>query len=134
MFDIGVAIKWLLFLALVPMAFIWLRRAWRIFVRHDYSEVALKRGESPPNPKKWALWTGLTNLAAGTVAVVILLSIPVYILFGVSLFALHQGESWYAVAGSTIWMKLIMDYIISRQAHPFILGKKKQAPKETTRD
>jgi len=30
-FDISVALTWLLFLALFPMAFIWLRRAWRDF-------------------------------------------------------------------------------------------------------
>jgi len=125
-FDISVVIKWLLFLALIPLAFIWLRRAWRIFINKDYAEVALKRGEAPPNPKKWAPWTGINNLAAGGAAVAVLLSVPVYIFLGISIFDLHADENWYAVAGSTIWLKLIMDYIISRQAHPFTLGKKKQ--------
>ena len=40
---------WILFLGLFPMAFFWLRRAWRILIRHDHSEVALKGGEPPPN-------------------------------------------------------------------------------------
>ena len=32
-------------------------------------------------------------------------------------------ETWSAIAGSTIWMKFIFDFILSRQAHP-IIGKK----------
>ena len=58
-FDISIAITWLLFLALFPMAFFWLRRAYRIFIKKDYSEVALKRGEAPADPKKWAPATGI---------------------------------------------------------------------------
>ena len=34
----------ILFLALFPMAFFWLRRAHRIFIKKNYSEVALKKG------------------------------------------------------------------------------------------
>ena len=64
-FDISIVITWFLFLALFPMAFFWLRRAWRIFIKRDYSEVALKRGEAPPNPEKWAPVTGTVNLLAG---------------------------------------------------------------------
>jgi hypothetical protein len=48
-FDVSVAMTWILFLALFPMAFFWFRRAWRIVVKRDFSEVAIKRGESPPN-------------------------------------------------------------------------------------
>jgi hypothetical protein len=51
-FDISVAITWILFLALFPMAFFWLRRAWRIAIKKDFSEVALKHGVSPANPDK----------------------------------------------------------------------------------
>ena len=50
-FDFTVAMTWILFLALFPIAFFWLRRAWRILIRRDFSEVALKRGEPPENPK-----------------------------------------------------------------------------------
>ena len=46
-FDISVALTWVLFLALFPIAFFWLRRAWRILLRADYSEVAIKGGEPP---------------------------------------------------------------------------------------
>ena len=50
-FDVSVALTWILYLALFPMAFFWFRRAWRIVVQRDFSEVAVKRGESPPHPE-----------------------------------------------------------------------------------
>ncbi len=131
MFDISNAIRLLLFLAIIPMTFIWLRRAWRIFLKHDYSEVALKRGEAPPNAKKWAPVTGIINLAAGTVGFLILISVPIWILTGISLAGLNEYETWSAVAGSTLWIKVFADYIVSRQAHPFVLGRKKDKDKET---
>lgn len=115
-FDIGIALTWILFLALFPMVFIWLRRAWRIFIKKDYSEVALKKGASPPNPKKWAPVTGMVNLLAGSTALTVII--------GVVMGHLAYG-TWSAIAGSTIWLKLIADFIVSRQAHPFTLGKKK---------
>ena len=129
MFDVTNAIRLILYLAIIPMAFIWLRRAWRIFIKHDYSEVALKRGEAPPNAHKWAPVTGIINLAAGTVGVLILLSVPLWILLGISIGSLHEYSSWSAVAGSTLWIKVFADYIVSRQAHPFILGRKKEKDK-----
>ena len=121
-FDISIAITWLLFLALFPMAFFWLRRAYRIFVKKDYSEVALKRGEAPADPKKWAPATGIINLAAGGTALVTII--------GVAL-ALMPYKTWSAIAGVTLWFKVFADYIISRQAHPFELGRKKDKQKKT---
>jgi len=116
-FDISIAITWMLFLALFPMAFIWLRRAWRIFVKHDYSEVALKRGEAPPNPKKWAPATGIVNLCAGGTALVTIVCV---------ILALFPYKTWSSIAGVTLWMKIFADFIVSRQAHPFELGRKKK--------
>lgn len=120
-FDISIAITWMLFLALFPMAFIWLRRAWRIFVKHDYSEVALKRGEAPPNPKKWAPATGIVNLVAGGTALVTIVCV---------ILALFPYQTWSSIAGVTLWMKIFADFIVSRQAHPFELGRKKKQEKE----
>jgi hypothetical protein len=128
--SISEAIKWLLFLALFPMSFIWLRRAWRIFIKQDYAEVALKRGEAPLNPKKWAPVTGMLNLVAGTIAATIILSIPVFVATGFSLFSLYEYDSWSATIGVTLWMKIFADFIISSQAHPFVLGRKKEKEKE----
>ena len=117
-FNISIAMNWILFLALFPMAFFWLRRAWRIFVNGDHSEVALKKGQAPPNPKRWAPVVGLVNLAAGGMVVFIIISVAMGRL---------ALETWLAMAGSTIWIKIFTDFIISRQAHPFTLGKKKNS-------
>ncbi len=116
-FDVSVAMTWVLFLALFPMAFFWLRRAWRIFIKRNYSEVALKRGEPPANPEKWAPIVGMLNLAAGGMAV--------WVIIGV-VGAFYSYETWSAMAGVTIWGKIFADLIVRMQAHPFTLGKKKK--------
>ena len=74
-FDVSVALTWILFLALFPMAFFWFRRAWRIVVKRDFSEVAIKRGESPPNPEKYAPYAMAINLIAGAVVVVVIVGV-----------------------------------------------------------
>ena len=71
-FDISVAMTWILFLALFPISFVWLRRAWRIVMYRDFSEVAIKRGEAPPNPEKFAPYEMAINLVAGTVIVCVI--------------------------------------------------------------
>jgi hypothetical protein len=107
-FDVSVALTWLLFLALFPMAFFWLRRAWRILVRRDFSDVALRRGELPPEPVRWAPYAAAINGVAGTVAVCVI--------GGVALAALPY-ETWTAIAGSTVWCKFFLDFALSRHAH-----------------
>ena len=115
-FDINVAMTWLLFLALFPMAFFWLRRAWRIFFKKNYSEVAIKRGMPPANPKKWAPIVGILNLVCGSIAVWVIIAV---------LLGLYPYDTWSAIAGITIWSKIIADFIIRFQAHPIQFGKKK---------
>ena len=44
---VSLALNWILFLGLFPIAFYWLRRAWRILIKRDFSEVALKYGSDP---------------------------------------------------------------------------------------
>jgi len=105
-----VAMTWTLFIALFPMAFIWLRRAWRIAVKRDFSEVALKRGLPPQNPEKYAPYAAAVNLLAGVVVV--------FVIVGV-LFAVYDYATWSAMAGVTIWLKLVADFILGRQAHLF---------------
>jgi len=119
-FTISNAVAWILFLALFPMAFIWLRRAYKIFVKRDYSEVALKRGEAPPHPEKWAPFTGIVNLAAGLVAVWVIVGVLLWPFTGIRLGPFVDYKNWSALAGVTLWMKVFADYIISRQAHPWI--------------
>jgi len=114
-FDVGVALTWILFLALFPIAFFWLRRAWRIIIRRDFSEVALKRGQAPADPAKFAPYAAAINLIGGLIVV--------FAIVGVFAAALPY-ETWTAIAGSTIWMKFMADFILSRHAHPFIFRKK----------
>jgi ABC-type phosphate transport system permease subunit len=117
--TISIAITWILFLALFPMAFFWLRRAWRILIRRDYSEVALKQGLAPPNAAKYAPYTAAVNLIAGSIAVIVILLV---VIGGVAY------ETWSAIAGSTVWMKFIADFIVSRNAQPIVgrFGQKKK--------
>lgn len=107
-FDVSVALTWILFLALFPIAFFWLRRAWRIVVRRDFSEVGLKRGVSPPEPEKFAPFEMVINLVAGVVVVVVIM--------GVVLGQLDY-QTWTAIAGSTIWCKFFASFALSRHAH-----------------
>lgn len=116
--DPSIILTWVLFLALFPMVFFWGRRAYRIFFKKDYSEVALKRGESPKNPKKWAPFSGAINLIAALVALWTILGVVV---LG------YPYEKWSAMAGSTIWCKIFADWILRNQAHPFVFGRKKKA-------
>lgn len=115
-FDVSVALTWILFLALFPIAFFWFRRAWRIVIKRDFSEVALKRGESPANPAKFAPYAALINFIAGIIIVFVIIGV----ISGVLTY-----ETWSAIAGSTLWMKFIFDFILSRQAHPIAIGRKK---------
>ncbi len=114
--SIQQATAWILLLFQFPLAFVWLRRAWRITVRKDYSEVALKGGESPGRPERFAPWAALINGCAGLVAVGVIVSV---LAVGVPF------ERWTAVAGSTLWMKLVAEFILSRHAHPPPAGRRR---------
>jgi len=116
-FDISVAMTWVLFIALFPMAFIWLRRAWRIAVKRDYSEVALKGGLSPKDPQKYAPYAAAINLLAGVIVLTIIIGV---------IAAYYDYETWSAAAGITIWFKIIADFILGRHAHSFNLKKKSE--------
>lgn len=124
-FYVSIILTWLLFLALFPMAFFWLRRAWRIFIKKNYSEVAIKRGLPPANPKKWAPAVGLLNLVCGGIAVWVIIGVPFWIFTGKLIGPFENYDSWSAVAGLTIWGKIIADVIIRFQAHPIQFGRDK---------
>ncbi|SDZ92436.1 hypothetical protein SAMN05660420_00749 [Desulfuromusa kysingii] len=123
--DIGVILTWLLFLALFPMSFFWLRRVWRIFIKKNYAEVALKNGLPPANPKRWAVVVGLLNLVCGGIVTWIIIGVPFWISTGIPIGPFQSYETWSAIAGMTIWGKIIADLIIRFQAHPIKLGRKK---------
>ncbi|MCK6426782.1 MAG: hypothetical protein L6Q75_17090 [Burkholderiaceae bacterium] len=107
-FDISVAMTWILFLALFPMAFYWLRRAWRIGVKRDFSEVAMRRGEPAPDASRWAPYEMMINLIAGAVVV--------YVIAGVVSGSLAY-DTWSAIAGTTVWCKFIFSFALGRHAH-----------------
>ncbi len=105
-------------LALFPIAFFWLRRVYRILVKRDFSEVALKKGSPPPNAEKYAPYEMVINLIGGTVIVVVIIMV---------LLGQMEYQTWIAVAGSTLWCKLFASFALSRQAHG--LGPKTKAKK-----
>lgn len=107
-FDVSVAMTWILYLALFPMAYFWLRRAWRIGVKRDFSEVALKRGEPAPQSERWAPYEMMINLVAGVIAVYVIVSVGLGLL---------DFETWNAIAGTTIWCKFFASFALGRQAH-----------------
>lgn len=107
-FDVSVAMTWILFLALFPISFFWLRRAWRIVMKRDFSEVATKRGEPPPDPQKWAPYEMAINLVAGVVLVCVIVGV---------LTGAWEYATWSAIAGSTIWCKFFASFALSRHAH-----------------
>lgn len=114
-FDISVALTWLLYLALFPMAFFWLRRAWRIIARRDYSEVALRRGVPPPDAARWAPYEFVINGLAGGVVV--------FVIVGVA-FGMLEYDHWTAIAGTTIWCKFFASFAIGRHAHAVAAQRK----------
>lgn len=107
-------LNWIFLLALFPVAFFWLRRAWRIFFKRDFSEVALKKGVPPPDAEKYAPYEMIINLLGGVVMV--------FVLVAVLGFQALERQDWIAIAGSTLWMKLFASFALSRHAHGGIAG------------
>lgn len=101
-------LKILFFLALFPVAFFWLRRAYRILIKNDFSEVALKKGIAPPNAERYAPYEMGINLLGGVILVVVIVSV---------LAGQLDYETWVAIGGSTMWIKIFMSFALSRQAH-----------------
>lgn len=102
-------LNWVFLLALFPVAFFWLRRAWRIFFKRDFSEVALKKGLPPPDAEKYAPYEMVINLLGGTMMVAVLIAV-----LG---FQALERQDWIAIAGSTLWMKLFASFALGRHAH-----------------
>lgn len=112
--------NWIFLLILFPVSFFWLRRVYRILVKRDFSEVALKKGVPPPNAEKYAPYEMAINLVGGVVLVVLLIAV-----LG---FQALSAENWIAVAGVTLWVKLFASFALSRQAHGLGPAKKKRSP------
>lgn len=111
--------NWIFLLALFPVAFFWLRRAWRILMRRDFSEVALKKGLPPSDAEKYAPYEMAINAVGGVIMVGVLIAV-----LG---FQALAADDWIAIAGVTLWCKLLASFALSRQAHG--LGPKSKAKK-----
>lgn len=117
--DWGVSVAlldWVFLLALFPVSFFWLRRAWRILVRRDFSEVALKKGVGPADPARYAPYEMAINLVCGVVMAGLLVAV-----LG---FQAMEREDWIATAGVTLWMKIFASFALSRHAHGINLSRK----------
>lgn len=108
-------------LALFPVAFFWFRRVYRILVKRDFSEVALKKGLPPPNAEKYAPYEMAINLVGGIVIVGVIMAV---------LLGLLDYQAWIAIAGSTLWIKVFASFALSRQAHGLGPKTKPAANKE----
>lgn len=106
--DIFVAISWIMFLGLFLLAIYWLRRAWLIGVKKDYSNVALKRGLPPKEPERYAKYSLFINLVGGLIFVIVILLV---VIIGL------EYKQWTSIAGITLWMKFLADFALSRKAH-----------------
>ena len=102
-------LNWIFLLALLPVSFFWLRRAWRILMKRDFSEVALKKGLPPPHAERYAHWEFIINAIGGVIMVGVLVAV-------LGFQALAQ-EDWVAIAGSTLWIKLFCSFALGRHAH-----------------
>jgi hypothetical protein len=111
----SLVLNWVLFLALFPMAFFWLRRAYRILVRRDFSEVALKAGRPPADAARWAPYEMVINGIAGIAIAFVIVSVAA---------AGMPFANWTAIAGTTIWCKFFASFALGRHAHAFA-GKSK---------
>ena len=156
MLTVVTVVNFIMFYALLPIAFLFIRKAYKVGKKKDYTRVALKRGESPKNPQKYAKVTVGINLVAGlvllglfiyiqTIAImnVVILSNSDFTVLGINgitdslsgyfnifdpapppyeLYRPHHFITWTSIAGVTIIMRFIAEFIVSRQAH---LGTKK---------
>jgi hypothetical protein len=112
-----VLFNWIFLLVLFPVAFFWLRRVYRILVKRDFSEVALKKGLPPANAEKYAPYEMVINLVGGVVLVGVLVAV-----LG---FQALRSEDWIAIAGVTLWVKLLASFALGRQAHGLGPAKRK---------
>lgn len=106
--NIHIFFTWVMFLGLFPFSFFWLKSAWKIFIKKDFSHVALKGGKPPLNQKKYAWLSGMISLFAGFIFAAVVVMI---------IFIGLDYEIWSAIVGITLWMKLFVDFAISRFAH-----------------
>ncbi len=106
--QVVLVFNWILFIGLIPLSIFWLRRGYKIWMKKDYSLVALWKGRSPKNAKKYVPYAILSNLGAGMIFLTVF--------FLVLIIGLHY-DIWTAIVGITFWMKILTDLNVSMYAH-----------------
>ncbi len=100
--------NWILFIGLIPLSVYWIRRGLKIWLKKDYSLVALWKGSPPDDARKYALYAAISNLGAG----IIFLSV-----FSLVLLVGLRYNTWTGIVGITFWMKIFTDFNVSMYAH-----------------
>jgi len=124
---------WFFLLALFPISFFWVRRSYRILIKRDFSEVALKKGMPPPNAERYAPYEFVINFVPAIVLIGVLVSslLPLLWMVGDVSWDLEglilNRDDRLMFAGVTIWLKVFGSFALSRQAHG--LGPKTKTPK-----
>lgn len=114
-FDVSVAMTWILFLALFPIAFFGCAGRGASCSARTTRRSASSAASRQPIRKDSPLYVCYQpdlrrHHCPGDLSVVL---------------GLWAYETWSAVAGVTIWGKFIADFILSRHAHPIVLRSKK---------
>lgn len=105
--DWMVWIARLMFLGIFPIAWLLLRRAWRVGVRSELRYVVDWHGVALPDPARWARPWVLIHLGAG----VCLLAVAAGVLvLGVSF------EAWASLVALAIWTYYLLQHLLARRA------------------
>lgn len=128
---------WFFLLALFPISFFWARRAYRILIKRDFSEVALKKGLPPPDAERYAHYEFVINFVPAIVLIGVLVSslLPLLWMFWDVSWDLEglilNRDDRLKYAGVTIWLKVFATFALSRHAHGGVAGLvKKKKPEE----
>ena len=106
--QVVLVFNWILYIGLIPLSIFWIRRGLKIWLKKDYSLVALWKGKASQTPEKYAFFSIVSNLMAGLIFLTVF--------FLVLIFGLEYGI-WTAIVGVTFWMKIILDLNVSMYAH-----------------
>lgn len=104
----SVVLAWLLLLLGLALAALCFRRAWTILVKRNFAEVAVRRGEAPADPERWAPYAAVIHLVAGAVVSAAVLA---------ALLGWAPFETWSSAIGLTLWTYLFALHMLARRAH-----------------
>ncbi|PPE69109.1 hypothetical protein IS481_02470 [Caldimonas thermodepolymerans] len=103
-----VLLAWLLLLLGIALAALCLKRAWTIIVRRNFAEVAVRRGQPPRDPERWAPYAAGIHLVCGALMTGAVLA---------ALLGLAPYATWTGTIGLTLWGYLLALHLLARAAH-----------------